>query len=79
MMGMRLDTGVSEASFRARFGRSLREVFAREIDRLASDGLIHADSTGIRLTARGRLLGNVVFERFVEAAETDGSDSRVNL
>jgi oxygen-independent coproporphyrinogen-3 oxidase len=71
MMGMRLDTGVNEARFRDRFGRSLRDVFAREIDELAAQGLVESDPTGIRLTGRGRLLGNVVFEKFVAAAEAD--------
>jgi oxygen-independent coproporphyrinogen-3 oxidase len=69
MMGMRLDTGVSDAQFKGRFGRSLRDVFPREIDDLAAQGLVESDATGIRLTGRGRLLGNVVFEKFVAAAE----------
>jgi hypothetical protein len=70
MMGMRLDTGVSDVRFRERFGRSLRDVFGREIDELVAQDLVEADSAGIRLTGRGRLLGNVVFEKFVAAAET---------
>lgn len=69
MMGLRLDTGVSEESFRARFGRSLRDVFASQIDDLISEELLDEDATGIRLSEKGRLLGNEVFGRFVEAAE----------
>lgn len=69
MMGLRLDTGVSESVFSARFGKSLRDVFAAEIDALRQDGLLDEDETGIRLSAAGKLLGNEVFGRFVVAAE----------
>lgn len=69
MMGLRLDTGVSAKSFEARFGRSLRDVFATEIDILRSEGLLVEDAEGIRISDSGRLLGNQVFGRFVEAAE----------
>ena len=69
MMGLRLDTGISEAVFKARFGRSLRDVFASEIDALRQEGLLDEDETGIRLSKAGKLLGNEVFGRFVVAAE----------
>lgn len=69
MMGLRLDAGVSDEAFKARFGRGLRDVFAAEIDSLVNDGLLAGDSEGIRLSAKGRLLGNEVFSRFVAAAE----------
>jgi oxygen-independent coproporphyrinogen-3 oxidase len=72
MMGLRLDTGVSDESFKARFGLALRERFATEIDTLVKDGLLVSDETGIRLSPAGRLLGNEVFGRFVEAAERPG-------
>ena len=69
MMGLRLDTGVSEESFKSRFGRTMRDVFAPEIDELRTASLLVEDATGIRLSAKGRLLGNEVFGRFVAAAE----------
>jgi oxygen-independent coproporphyrinogen-3 oxidase len=72
MMGLRLDSGVSEADFMARFGSSLRDVFTKEIDALRGEGLLEVDETGIRLSATGRLLGNEVFGRFVAAAEGSG-------
>jgi oxygen-independent coproporphyrinogen-3 oxidase len=70
MMGMRLDTGVREADFRARFGKSLRDVFSREIDQMLAAGLIEEDADGIRLSFDGKLLGNEVFGVFVAAAES---------
>ncbi len=70
MMGLRLDEGVTEPDFRARFGAGLHESFAGVISGLAGDGLLESDPQGIRLTPRGRLLGNEAFRRFVEAAES---------
>ncbi len=70
MMGLRLDVGVTNEQFERRFGEGLRSVFAAQIDSLKSDGLLDEDSVGIRLTQRGRLLGNEVFERFVSASES---------
>ncbi len=74
MMGLRLDVGVSGQEFERRFGSSLRDVFAGEIEELAGEGLLVEDGEGIRLSARGRLLGNEVFGRFVAAAEAVGFD-----
>jgi oxygen-independent coproporphyrinogen-3 oxidase len=65
MMGLRLAEGVSEARFRARFGVSLEAVFAAEIDHLRKRGLLDWDGQVARLTAQGRLLGNLVFGRFL--------------
>ena len=70
MLGLRLtQEGVSEETFRARFGREMQEVFGKEIDELAGLGLLEwiitPESKAVRLTRRGRLLGNQVFMRFV--------------
>jgi len=68
MMGLRLNTGVRDAAFRARFGVALDAVFRPVIDEMSSAGLLEAGPGGVRLTRRGRLLGNEVFARFVGAA-----------
>jgi oxygen-independent coproporphyrinogen-3 oxidase len=65
MLGLRLREGVSAEAFRERFGRSLDEVYGRELDELAAGGLIEWDGQRARLTAHGRLLGNQVFMRFL--------------
>jgi oxygen-independent coproporphyrinogen-3 oxidase len=91
MTGLRLtQEGVSEEKFQARFGRSLYDVYGKEIDELLNLGLIEYPSPsravqspqwvrsnsaveagrgdmggGIRLTRRGRLLGNKVFVQFI--------------
>ena len=65
MMGLRLDTGISEKEFTGRFGRSPAAVYSVAIDELGSLGLLDASDGMLRLTARGRLLGNEVFARFM--------------
>ena len=73
--------GVSAGTFRQRFGREMDTVFGREIEDLIRLGLLEfADSplhigerqgeapqsdVSVRLTRRGRLLGNQAFIRFV--------------
>jgi oxygen-independent coproporphyrinogen-3 oxidase len=67
MMGLRLtQEGVSKREFKLRFGTSVHDAYREEIDELLKLGLIE-NETGerIRLAARGRLLGNQVFMRFV--------------
>jgi oxygen-independent coproporphyrinogen-3 oxidase len=66
MMGLRLDTGIAEAEFAARFGRSLSDVYAGVIPELQQLGLIETAGGSVKLTPRGRLLGNEVFSRFFE-------------
>lgn len=72
MTGLRLtQEGVGEEEFQTRFGQSMYEVYGKEIDDLRKSGLIESLSftekgaRGIRLTKRGRLLGNQVFMRFI--------------
>src|SRR5690606_2632877 len=70
MTGLRLTReGVSEKEFGLRFGRPLQEIYGRDVAELLRLGLLErTEPARIRLTARGRLLGNQAFLRFVEAA-----------
>lgn len=73
MMGLRLvREGISNATFRERFGQSLTAVFPDQIARLSRQGLLEWARTGpedeadvLRLTKRARLLGNRVFMEFI--------------
>lgn len=69
MMGLRLTReGVSQAVFQGRFGRELNQVFAAQIEQLTGLGLLEWASPQrdvLRLTRRGRLLGNQVFVEFI--------------
>ncbi len=65
ILGLRLVNGVAWRNFRDRFGVELEAVYGDRIASLTSLGLLESDATGIRLTARGRLLGNEAFEQFL--------------
>jgi oxygen-independent coproporphyrinogen III oxidase len=69
MVGLRLtELGVSNSAFQARFGISLEENYAKRIRTLTRAGLLEwtgGDETRLRLTKKGRLLGNRVFREFV--------------
>ncbi len=65
MMGMRLNEGVSMSRFKKRFGMALGDVFPNEISKLQGMGLVETTDTALRLTERGRLLGNEVFAEFI--------------
>jgi coproporphyrinogen III oxidase-like Fe-S oxidoreductase len=74
--------GVSGETFRERFGQELDDAYGEEIEDLIRLGLLEwtnsplpmGEGTGevpqrgvrVRLTRRGRLLGNQAFMRFVE-------------
>jgi len=68
IMGLRLCNGVLFVEFEERFGLPLREVYGSQIGDLVQLGLLDVDAHGVRLTNRGRLLGNEVFERFLPEA-----------
>jgi len=67
MTGLRLtQEGVREDEFQERFGHSMGEVYGKEIEELFKLGLIENGAGGrLKITRRGRLLGNQVFMRFV--------------
>lgn len=69
MMGLRLtEEGISEEVFQHRFGKNLREVYRNILPALEQQGLIEwagQNHDHLRLTRRGRLLGNRVFSAFL--------------
>jgi oxygen-independent coproporphyrinogen III oxidase len=69
LMGLRLvREGISKDSFYQRFGQNLDDVFPDQITAFIADGLLEwVDENGerLRLTPRGRLLGNQVFMSFI--------------
>jgi len=65
MMGMRLNAGVKLSRFYDRFGATLDSVFPSELHRLIRMNLIELKEDAVRLSDRGRLLGNEVFAEFL--------------
>jgi oxygen-independent coproporphyrinogen-3 oxidase len=65
LMGLRLSRGVGAAHFAARCGLSLDAAYGATLAELAAQGLVERTPDRVRLSPRGRMLGNRVFERFV--------------
>ena len=65
MMGLRLNEGVADATFLARFGVGIEEAFPDAVRDCLEDGLLEWADGRLRLTNDGRPLGNEAFVRFV--------------
>jgi oxygen-independent coproporphyrinogen-3 oxidase len=65
-LGLRLNAGVNIAAVRREFGAEMAEPALKVVARLAEDGLLTSDGQSVRLTARGRLLSNDVFQEFLD-------------
>ena len=70
MLGLRLDGGITVEEFTERFGVLPSGVYGDTLAELESAGLLDTTGDAIKLTSRGRLLGNEVFSRFFDYAET---------
>lgn len=64
-LGLRMADGLLFSTFEREFGTGIREVYGEEIDTLLEQGLLTEDGPAIRLTRRGMLLSNQVFQRFL--------------
>ena len=65
ILGLRLSAGVCLDDINRRFGVDFLTQYSTQVDDLTSLGLLECDGKCIRLTRRGRLLGNQVFLRFL--------------
>lgn len=63
MLGLRLVDGLSLTDFSRRYGRAFDSVFGPRLADVRALGLLEEHEGRLRLTERGRLLGNEVFER----------------
>ena len=64
-LGLRLNRGVDASDIQTQFSIDLYSRFSDEITELVSLGLLESSGSRIKLTPRGRLLGNEVFIRFL--------------
>ena len=70
-LGLRINAGVDVAALKYEFGRAMVEPAMETVKQLVKDGLLIFDGARARLTARGRLISNEVFQEFLDlAAET---------
>jgi oxygen-independent coproporphyrinogen III oxidase len=65
MMGLRLAEGVADERFQAFCGTRLQTLYGPAMARFSELGLVSWRERRLRLTERGRLLGNQVFEAFL--------------
>jgi oxygen-independent coproporphyrinogen-3 oxidase len=65
ILGLRLVEGLSLAAFRRRFGIDLLSVYGPAVAELTALGLLERADGCLRLTQKGRLLGNEAFVRFL--------------
>ena len=66
-LGLRLNLGIDLAAIDKEFGEVAVGTYSEALAELATDGLIERAGTVVRLTGRGRMISNEVFERFVSA------------
>jgi oxygen-independent coproporphyrinogen-3 oxidase len=68
MLRLRLTAGLPLGEFAARYGRPFADVFGDRLADVTRHGLIEMTPDVVRLTPRGRLLGNEVFARLLPDA-----------
>jgi oxygen-independent coproporphyrinogen III oxidase len=64
-LGLRRNAGVEVAALESEFGYAMVEPALQTVKRLAADGLLTFDGERAKLTARGRLISNEVFQEFL--------------
>jgi oxygen-independent coproporphyrinogen-3 oxidase len=65
MLGLRLVEGIDLAAFNRRFGGDLVGEHAEAIERFADLGLLEIAGTRLRITPRGFLLANQIWQEFI--------------
>jgi oxygen-independent coproporphyrinogen-3 oxidase len=66
-LGLRLNRGVDLAEVAREFGDEAVGGFSEALAELVEVGLVERDVTVVRLSGRGRMISNEVFERFIAA------------
>lgn len=65
ILGLRLIDGVDVRAFAGRYGRAVDDVYGAVLDEFAGYGLLERTPSHLRLTPRGRLLSNELFQRLL--------------
>ena len=64
-LGLRLNKGVDLRTLWLEFGKNQVAAYDETISELTDAGFLETDAGKIRLTPKGRMLSNEVFERFI--------------
>jgi oxygen-independent coproporphyrinogen-3 oxidase len=75
-LGLRLNAGVEVEALESEFGPETVAPALEAVERLVESGLLTSDGKTVRLTARGQLLSNEVFQEFLEPVAEEGEASR---
>lgn len=65
-LGLRKNAGVSIDRFNHRYSQSIQKVYGKEIEELKHKGFIIIENGHVKLTRRGRFVGNEVFQYFLQ-------------
>lgn len=68
-LGLRLNRGLSFSQLQRQFGEDVLEGYGQMLAELVETGLLEKNAAGVHLTARGRLLSNEVFARFLKTSD----------
>jgi oxygen-independent coproporphyrinogen-3 oxidase len=74
-LGLRMNAGVDVAALELEFGCAMVAPAMKTMERLVKDELLSFDGERVRLTARGRLISNNVFQEFLEPAVVHSNHS----
>ena len=74
-LGLRLNAGIDLTSFRDRFGIDLEREHSSEFDRFREAGLVEITENSLRLTRKGMLFSNEVFQAFVRERITSSASA----
>ena len=74
-LGLRLNRGIDLRAIEADFGPTAMQNPRAAIEELTFNGLLESEGDVVRLTPRGRLLSNEVFQRFIALADFSTSPS----
>lgn len=64
-LGLRKTEGITHSIYEEKFKESMYRDYSNVIEKLVSEGLLEQDTKGIRLTRKGRFVGNEVFQQFL--------------
>ncbi len=73
ILGLRLNDGVDIRAFARRYGRGVDAVYGDVITEFTGYGLLERTETHLRLTPRGRLLSNELFQRLLPKPSAEPS------
>jgi oxygen-independent coproporphyrinogen-3 oxidase len=68
-----MSAGVGVAGLEQEFGRATVQQAMKTVEQLTNDGLLTFDGERVRLTARGRLISNEVFQEFLDLEQNQNS------